>query len=124
MSKKILIVDDSVTLRRQVRTTLTRAGFEVVEAADGLEGKARIDADPELAVVICDVNMPRMNGIDMVEQVKSDPAHAELPIVMLTTEAKPELMQRAKRRGARAWIMKPFEPRLLTAAVHKLSAGR
>jgi len=74
-------------------------------------------------VVICDVNMPRMNGIDMVAAVKSDPAHALLPIVMLTTEAKPELMQKAKSHGAKAWIVKPFKPELLTAAVTKLASA-
>ena len=122
MGKRVLIVDDSATIRQQVRLTLGKAGFDVVEASDGIEGKERIGADREIVVVICDVNMPRMNGIDMVEAVKSDPAHATLPIVMLTTEAKPELMQKAKGHGAKAWIVKPFKPELLTAAVTKLAS--
>lgn len=123
MGKRVLIVDDSATIRQQVRLTLSRAGFDVVEAADGVEGKERIGSDDQIVVVICDVNMPRMNGIDMVAAVKSDPAHALLPIVMLTTEAKPELMQKAKSHGAKAWIVKPFKPELLTAAVTKLASA-
>jgi len=123
VGKRVLIVDDSATIRQQVRLTLSRAGFDVVEAADGVEGKERIGSDDQIVVVICDVNMPRMNGIDMVAAVKSDPAHALLPIVMLTTEAKPELMQKAKSHGAKAWIVKPFKPELLTAAVTKLASA-
>lgn len=123
MSKRVLIIDDSPTIRQQVRLTLTKAGFDVVEAVDGVEGKDRIGADGAIAVVICDVNMPRMNGIDLVRAVKSDPSYAQLPIVMLTTEAKPELMQKAKSYGAKAWIVKPFKPELLTAAVNKLAAA-
>jgi len=123
VSKRVLIIDDSPTIRQQVRLTLTKAGFDVVEAVDGVEGKDRIGADGAIAVVICDVNMPRMNGIDLVRAVKSDPSYAQLPIVMLTTEAKPELMQKAKSYGAKAWIVKPFKPELLTAAVNKLAAA-
>lgn len=123
MSKRVLIIDDSATIRQQVKLTLSKAGFEVVEAVDGIDGKERIGSDREIALVICDVNMPRLNGIDLVAAVKSDPANASLPIVMLTTEAKPELMQKAKGHGAKAWIVKPFKPELLTAAVTKLASA-
>jgi len=85
MGKKILIVDDSATVRQQVRMALEGAGFDVEEAVDGMDGKERIAKNTQLAAVVCDVNMPRMNGIEMLESVKKDPKHGRLPIVMLTT---------------------------------------
>lgn len=122
MSKKILIVDDSATVRQQVGQALQQAGFTVVEAVDGVHGAETISSTPDIAVVICDVNMPRMNGIDMVAQVKSDPRNAALPIVMLTTEGQPALIKKAKEAGAKGWIIKPFKAAQLVAAVTKLSA--
>lgn len=122
MSKKILIVDDSATVRQQVGQALQQAGFNVVEAVDGVHGAELIGSTPDIAVVICDVNMPRMNGIDMVAQVKQDPSNAALPIVMLTTEGQPALIKKAKEAGAKGWIIKPFKAAQLVAAVQKLSA--
>lgn len=92
MSKKILVVDDSMTVRQQVGSVLTQAGFTVEEAQDGQEGLEKIGAQSDIAMVICDVNMPRLNGIEMVEKVKAGGAHANLPIVMLTTEGNPALI--------------------------------
>ncbi len=122
MSKRILIVDDSATVRQQVGQALQQAGFEVIEAVDGVHGAEIIGCTPDIAVVICDVNMPRMNGIDMVHQVKQDPTNASLPIVMLTTEGQPALIKKAKEAGAKGWIIKPFKAVQLIAAVQKLSA--
>ena len=122
MSKKILVVDDSSSVRRQVQMALSEGGFTVLEAGDGLEGANMIDRHRDLALVICDVNMPLMNGLDLLEQVKAKPEHAALPIVMLTTEGKPALIQQAKRAGAKGWVIKPFKPHLLTIAVQKLTA--
>ena len=122
MSKKVLIVDDSATVRQHVRSTLAVAGFEVVEASDGNEGVDAIERVDDLAAVICDVNMPRMNGLDMLETVKKDPKHAALPVVMLTTDGQHELIQRAKAAGAKGWIVKPFKPELLLAAIRKLTS--
>ena len=114
---KVLIVDDSSTVRQQVRLALTGAGFDVIEACDGEEGFQKVEsASP--AVVICDVNMPRMNGIEMVEKIKA--SGRSVPIVMLTTEGQPELIQRARAAGAKGWIVKPFKPDLLVGAVTKL----
>ena len=122
MAKKILVVDDSMTVRQQVGSVLTQAGYEVVEAADGVEGAEKIAAEADIAMVVCDVNMPRMNGLDMVQKVKSDPSKAALPIVMLTTEGNPALIQQAKGAGATGWILKPFKPDQRLATVEKLTA--
>jgi two-component system, chemotaxis family, chemotaxis protein CheY len=121
MSKKVLVVDDSATVRQQVGTALTQAGFTVIEAVDGVDGAARIAATTDLALVICDVNMPRMNGLEMVEAVRTNPAAAAMPIIMLTTEGDPTLVARAKQAGAKGWIVKPFKPELLVAAAKKLA---
>ena len=112
MRKKILVVDDSITVRQQLSLVLSSAGFDVLEAGDGIEGAETIDATPDLALVICDVNMPRMN---------EDKRHAAIPIVMLTTEGDPTLVARAKGIGAKGWIVKPFKPELLVAAARKLA---
>jgi two-component system, chemotaxis family, chemotaxis protein CheY len=123
MAKKVMVVDDSRTVRQQVGVVLREAGYDVVEAGDGLEGAEKIAATPDLALVICDVNMPRMNGIEMLALVKSDPKHANLNVLMLTTEGQPVLIQRAKAAGARGWIVKPFKPELLLATVKKLAGA-
>jgi two-component system chemotaxis response regulator CheY len=121
MGRKVMVVDDSRTMRLAIAAALAGAGFELIEAADGLEGLERIEQNPDLAVVLCDVNMPRMNGLDMLSAVKRDAKNAELPIVMLTTEGQPAFIARAKAAGAKGWIVKPFKPELLLAAVRKLA---
>ncbi|MBC8068680.1 MAG: response regulator [Deltaproteobacteria bacterium] len=121
MSKKVLVVDDSSTVRQQVGSALVQAGFTVLEAVDGLDGAAMIAANSDIALVICDVNMPRMNGLEMVESVRKIPISATMPIIMLTTEGDPSLVARAKLVGAKGWIVKPFKPELLVAAARKLA---
>lgn len=121
MKKKVLVVDDSATVRQQVSQVLTKAGFEVMEAADGQMGAELINGDNAIQVVICDVNMPRLNGIEMVMSVKSQQKNAELPILMLTTDGQPALIKKAKEAGARGWMVKPFNPAQLVAAVQKLA---
>ncbi|MEM1033517.1 MAG: response regulator [Myxococcota bacterium] len=122
MSKKILVVDDSNTIRQQVGMCLSGAGYTVVEACDGAEGLATIKSDGDLAMVVCDVNMPNMGGIEMLEAVHADGGYSHLPVVMLTTEGKADLIARAKKAGAKGWIVKPFKPDLLLAAAEKLTA--
>lgn len=122
MGKTVLIVDDSATVRQQVRMVLSQAGFEVMEAADGAEGAEVVDRSPEIACVLCDVNMPRLNGIDFVRRVKAQARHSGLPIVMLTTEGQPALVAAAKQAGAKGWIVKPFKPEMLVAAIQRLAA--
>lgn len=118
--KTVLVVDDSPSVRQQVGLALRQAGFEVLEAGDGAEGAERVAAEPRISMIICDVNMPRMNGLEMVEKVKGGGANAHIPILMLTSEAQPALIERAKKAGAKGWIVKPFKAELLVAAVTKL----
>lgn len=121
--KKVLVVDDSATVRQQVRAALSGCDLEVVEATDGADGVARLALEAEIALVILDVNMPRMGGLDMLERVKAEERNAELPVIMLTSEGQHALVERAKRAGARGWIVKPFKADLLAAAVQRLLGG-
>jgi two-component system chemotaxis response regulator CheY len=118
--KKILVIDDSPTVRQQVGLALTQAGFQVVEAIDGVDGISKVDAS--VSMLICDVNMPRMNGLEMVEKLRTDDRWKALPVVMLTTEGQPGLIERAKKAGAKGWIIKPFKADLLVATVQRLTA--
>lgn len=120
MAKKILIIDDSETVRHQVCTALSQAGFTMIEAGDGQEGVEKLKANPDVAAVICDVNMPRMNGIEFLEKLAAE--GPKVNTVMLTTEGQPELIQRAKKAGAKGWIVKPFKTALLVGAIRKLAA--
>jgi two-component system chemotaxis response regulator CheY len=122
MSKKILIVDDSKTIRQQVNFTLAKAGFQVVEAEDGNDGLNKLKTTSDIALVISDVNMPNMNGIEMLEAIRATGNFASLPIIMLTTEGGQELIERAKQAGAKGWLVKPFKPEQLVAAATKLAA--
>jgi two-component system, chemotaxis family, chemotaxis protein CheY len=117
--KKILIVDDSASVRNQIREVLASAGFQTIEAADGVEGFQIIVARDDLAGVVCDINMPRMGGLQMLAFMKAK-GLAGLPVVMLTTEGQASLVQQAKVAGAKGWVMKPFKPASLIAAVMKV----
>jgi two-component system chemotaxis response regulator CheY len=123
MPATIMIVDDSGTVRQRVSLALESAGYRVVEAVDGDDALRKIRALTDLSMVICDVNMPRMNGLDMLAALRAEPAQRNLPVVMLTTEGEPELVERAKALGAKAWVVKPFKPELLIAAVKKILGG-
>jgi len=120
VAKKILIVDDSATVRQQVRAALVNC-FEVVEASDGVEGLEAIVERDDLAAVICDVNMPRMGGLELLQLAGAKGKLVGLPILMLTTEGQPALVKQAKAAGAKGWIVKPFKPELLVAAMRKLA---
>ncbi|MEO8798459.1 MAG: response regulator [Polyangiaceae bacterium] len=120
MTTKILVVDDSAMVRQQVGQALSNSGFSVIEAVDGLDALDKLLAAPETALVVCDVNMPRMNGIEFLEQKCKN--GNMVPVVMLTTEGQPELIQKAKMLGAKGWVVKPFKPDMLVAAARKLTA--
>jgi two-component system chemotaxis response regulator CheY len=121
MPKTILVVDDSGTVRQQVSMALKQAGFAIVEAADGQEALAAIESNRAIDMVVCDVNMPILNGLEMVEKVKSNPAHKALPILMLTTEGQPSMIRRAKEAGAVGWIVKPFDANQLVQTAKHLT---
>lgn len=120
MAKTILIVDDSSSLRTVVRLALTRAGYDVIEAVDGLAGLQMLDKTPKIHLIVCDVNMPNMDGITFVTQLKQHPRHRFVPVVMLTTEGEEDAKNRGRQAGAKAWMVKPFNPPQLLDAVAKL----
>jgi two-component system, chemotaxis family, chemotaxis protein CheY len=118
--RRVLIIDDSEAVRRQVAQALAPAGYDVVEASDGFEGLSVIKSAVP-ALVLCDLNMPRMGGMEMLAELSRSQL---VPVmVMLTTEAQPALIRRARELGAVGWIVKPFKADLLIAAVNKLTAA-
>lgn len=119
MNKKVIVVDDSRSTREALGLVLRDANFQVVEAVDGEDGLRKIKSASDTALVICDVNMPKMNGLEMVETLRQQPG-ALPPILMLTTEVQADLVARAKSAGVKGWIVKPFKPDLLLLTVQKL----
>ena len=120
MSKTILVIDDSKSARFAVKLTLTGEGFQVLEAEHGKAALELLDGR-EINLVICDVNMPVMGGIDFVKAVKELKSYKFLPILMLTTESLEATKLKGKEAGAKAWMVKPFTPKQIINAVHKLS---
>lgn len=119
MSKTILIVDDSDSLREVVGIALKGAGYEVIEGADGQEGLNQLDGK-KVHLIISDVNMPNMNGIEMVKKIKEMAQYKFTPIIMLTTESGEELKDQGRSAGVKAWMVKPFKPEQMLDAVSKL----
>ena len=119
MAKTILVVDDSASLRQVVKMALTGAGYNVLEAGDGQAALALLDGRT-INMVVCDVNMPIMNGIEFVKAAKQLPAYKFLPILMLTTESQEEKKEQGKAAGAKAWMVKPFPPEALLSAIKKI----
>ena len=119
MAKTILVVDDSASLRQVVKMALTGAGYNVLEAGDGQAALALLDGRT-INMVVCDVNMPIMNGIEFVKAAKQLPAYKFTPIIMLTTESEESKKLEGQAAGARAWVVKPFQPPQLLAAVQRL----
>lgn len=116
MAKKIMTVDDSATIRQMLKFTLSDAGFDVIEAVDGVDACAKLKDNP-VNMVITDLNMPQMDGIDLIREVRKDPANRFVPIIMLTTESQETKKQEGKSAGASGWIVKPFSPEQLLAVV-------
>lgn len=119
MAKCILIVDDSPSLRQVVKITLTGAGYDVLEAGDGLEALDVLRAH-KVNLVISDVNMPRMDGLSLLKAIKEKAEWKFMPVIMLTTESEAEKKKQGQEGGARAWVVKPFQPPQMLAAVSKL----
>ena len=118
MAKTIMTVDDSASVRQMAAFTLRGGGYEVVEAVDGSDALARLTAAVQL--VITDLNMPRMDGIQLIQAIRATPAHRFLPVIMLTTESQEARKQAARAAGATGWIVKPFRPEQLLAVVKKV----
>ena len=122
MSKTILAIDDSPSIRQMVALTLTGAGYGVVEACDGADGYAKATAN-RIDAVLTDLNMPGMNGLDFIRKYRAHPSSAGVPIVFLTTESDEDLKRQAKEAGATGWIVKPFKQDQLLAIVKKVAGA-
>jgi len=119
MAKTILVVDDSSTLRQVVKIALTGAGYDVLEACDGKDALSKLTGQ-KIHLIISDVNMPNMDGITFVQEAKKLPAYRFTPIIMLTTEAGEMKKKAGQEAGAKAWVVKPFQPQQMLEAVAKL----
>ncbi|HHQ4759270.1 response regulator [Aeromonas hydrophila] len=119
MAKTVLIVDDSATIRQVVGMTLKGAGYEVMEACDGRDALKKLDGK-KINLIISDVNMPNMDGISFVKEAKKLASYKFTPVIMLTTESQDSKKQEGQAAGAKAWVVKPFQPDQMLAAVAKL----
>lgn len=119
MSKTILVVDDSASLRMVVTMALTAAGYEVIEAEDG-EAALRYLDGRKVHLIISDVHMPNLDGLGLVRAVKQLPRYRFMPIIMLTTEDQANMIEEGMAMGVKAWMLKPFQPSQMLAAVGKL----
>ncbi|MDX1949193.1 MAG: response regulator [Rickettsiales bacterium] len=119
MAKSVLTVDDSKTMRDMVSFTLKNAGYTMLEAEDGVKGLEVANAN-KLDLIITDLNMPNMNGLDMIRNIRKNPAFATIPILMLTTEGDANKKAEGKEAGASGWIVKPFQPEKLVEVVKKV----
>ena len=117
---QILVVDDSSTVRNEVGDFLKKNGLDVAFGVDGRDGLAKLKADPAIKLVICDVNMPNMDGLTMAEKVRSELGNAAVHIVMLTTENSPAMKERGKAAGIKGWIVKPFNGDAVLGSFKKL----
>jgi two-component system, chemotaxis family, chemotaxis protein CheY len=119
MAKTILIVDDSASIRQVVGITLKGAGYDIIEGVDGKDALSKLKGQ-KIHLVISDVNMPNMDGITFVKELKKLPEYKFTPVIMLTTESQEGKKQEGQAAGAKAWVVKPFQPAQMLAAVSKL----
>ena len=119
MAKTIMIVDDSSTMRQVVSITLKGAGYDVLEGCDGRDALAKLNGQ-KIHLVISDVNMPNMDGLTFVKELKAKPEYRFTPVIMLTTEAGEDKKAMGQAAGAKAWVVKPFKPDQILGAVAKL----
>lgn len=118
MSKSILTVDDSASVRQMVGFTLKNAGYSVVEAVDGKDALGKLKG--KIDMILTDLNMPNMDGIEFIKNVRSNPSYKFIPIIMLTTESQASKKQEGKTAGATGWIVKPFKPEQLLDVVKRV----
>ncbi len=117
---KILIVDDSEAIRIQLRKDLESRGHVILEGVDGLDGLALLQRSEGIELIICDVNMPKMDGISMVAKISKETKYADIKIFMLTTEGSADMKTRGKEAGVKAWITKPYNADKLLMAIEKV----
>jgi two-component system chemotaxis response regulator CheY len=122
MTMRILTVDDSRTMREMLKRALQDGGYTVVQAEDGVHGLEVLQSMEMPDVIITDVNMPRMDGLTFIEEVRSNPAFRGIPILVLSTESDLEKKARARKAGATGWIVKPFDPAKLVDAIRRVAA--
>lgn len=116
---KILIVDDSKSMRQMIEMTLQDEGHEVVSAVDGIDGLAKAK-DGNFTVIVTDINMPNMNGVELIKELRKLPQYEATPILCLTTESGADMKTQGKEAGATGWIVKPFEPEKLIKTVNRV----
>ena len=119
---KILVVDDSSTVRDEVAGFLKSGGLDVATAVDGKDGLSKLKADPGIKLVVTDVNMPNMDGLTMAEKIRSELGNISVNIIMLTTESSPTMKERGKAAGIKGWIVKPFNGTAVLETFKKLAA--
>jgi two-component system chemotaxis response regulator CheY len=119
---KILVVDDSSTVRDEVAEFLKKNGLDVATAVDGKDGLAKLKADVGIRLIVSDVNMPNMDGLTMVEKIRSELRNASVNVIMLTTESSPAMKERGKAAGVKGWIVKPFKGDAVLETFKKLAA--
>ena len=119
MARTVLIVDDSTSMRQMLSFTLKQAGFEVVEGSNGQEALGKLDAH-KVDLIVTDLNMPVMDGITFIRNVRGKPAMKGTPVLMLTTESHDTMKQQGKAAGATGWIVKPFQPDKLLAVIARV----
>lgn len=121
MGKTVMVVDDSASIRQVMSLTLAKAGYDVMEACDGSDALGKLSGQ-KVNLIVCDVNMPNMDGITFLKSLKDKPAYKFTPVIMLTTESQESKKQEGKAAGAKAWVVKPFKPEQMLEAVSKLIA--
>lgn len=120
MGKMIMAVDDSASVRQLVSFTLHEAGYEVIEAVDGKDAMVKLGEGPPVKMLLTDLNMPNVDGIELIKNVRADSRYKFIPIFMLTTESQDTKKQEGKQAGATGWIVKPFKREQLLAVVKKV----
>lgn len=119
MSKTIMVIEDSASVRQVLKITLRNKGYDVIECIDGVDALGKM-AGQQINLFLCDLNMPNMDGLTFVQKIKENPNYKFTPIIMLTTESEEDKKIRGMEAGVKAWLVKPFQPDQLLAAISKL----
>lgn len=122
MAKRVMVVDDSVSVRQVQKMVLSQAGYEVVEAVDGKDALSKLN-HVQVSLIFTDLNMPNLDGVGLIRMVRSGTTHRMTPVVMVTTESQEEKKREGKAAGATGWIVKPFTPDQLLAVTKKVIGG-